>query len=238
MCLWGLLCFLSAFAATGNCLQCVTCSSNSLNSCSSTNSVSCQDGQVCASQSTVTMQSGEFSQYFKRFCAPQSECNVTGSFSYYSTAQRIATTCCFSDLCSPKNPIVPSANSQINGVICSMCSLSGDACGANQNMNCTGNETMCMVMSTKYTVGTQVTLSLIRGCASSNYCIRSNITFPSNEGQTEITYQCTAGTLANSSSTATRATSTTTSTKASSGTCRCSVSLLAVFFLFILLWLI
>ncbi|XP_073425943.1 phospholipase A2 inhibitor NAI-like [Dendrobates tinctorius] len=238
MSLWGFLCFLSAFAATGNCLQCVTCSTSSSDSCSSTNAESCQVGQVCASQSTVTIQSGVFSLYFKRFCAPQSECSVNGSFSYYSTTERIATTCCFNDLCSPEKPKVPSTNSQINGVICSKCTLSGDACGADQNMNCTGNETMCMLMSTKKTIGLQTTLSITRGCASSSYCTRSNITFTSNDVQTEITYQCTTGTLANSTSTTTRATSTTTTTKASSGTCRCTVTLLVVFFLFILILLI
>ncbi|XP_073513692.1 uncharacterized protein [Phyllobates terribilis] len=237
MYLWGFLCFLSAFATIGNCLQCITCSTDSTGSCSSTNSESCLDGQVCASQSTITMKDGVISQHFKRLCAPQSECSVYGTFSYYLTTERIATTCCFKDLCSSEMPVVPSSNSTINGVICSKCTLSGDACGADQIMNCTGDETMCLLMSTKDTIGVQTTLSMVRGCVSSGYCVKNSLNFTSDEVHTEITYQCTTGMLTNSNTT-TSGTCTTTTTMASSGNNHCSVSLLAVFFFFILLLLI
>ncbi|XP_075183284.1 uncharacterized protein LOC142255713 [Anomaloglossus baeobatrachus] len=235
MYLWVLLCVIAAFAATGDCLQCISCSIENSDSCSSTNTESCLVGQVCASQSTLSIKNGEISQKFKRFCAPQSECNVNGSFTYYNTSERIATTCCFNDSCSSEKPKVPSTTLLSNGIICSKCSLAGPACGADQNMNCTGNETMCLLMSTKYILGTQTTLSLVRGCASRGYCIKSNTSHPSAEGYTEITYQCTSGSLANSTTPSTVGSSTATTPKKSGGTCRCSVSLLLFFCLFILL---
>ncbi|KAG9468802.1 hypothetical protein GDO78_021916 [Eleutherodactylus coqui] len=88
----------------GDCLQCMTCSSASPDSCSTTRIENCPVGRVCASQYKILKTNTVIFQDYKRYCASQSECTLTGSFTYYSTSEKIATTCCFSDLCIPARP--------------------------------------------------------------------------------------------------------------------------------------
>ncbi|XP_075697020.1 phospholipase A2 inhibitor NAI-like [Rhinoderma darwinii] len=182
MYLWGFLYLLSAFAASGDCLQCLTCSGISLESCSTTNIVSCLDGHVCVLQKRTTNANGSIAGYFERFCAPPTECNVTGTFTHYLTKDRIATTCCYIDLCTPEIPIVPTGNSEPNGLSCPKCSLTGDFCTTDPNMNCTGNETMCLLVSTLTKRGAQTELQMTRGCASSGYCSKNNVTSAISDG--------------------------------------------------------
>lgn len=237
--LWGFLCVLSAFAATGDCLQCITCTAVSAASCSVSNPVTCSDGQVCASQLTISITSGVISQYFSRFCAPQSECSVAGAFTYYSTLEKIATTCCSNDSCTPEIPQVPTVSSQANGVTCPQCALPGDSCGANQNVNCTGNQTMCLLVSnTQTTTGAQTALTINRGCASSGYCIKNNMNYTNNGIYTQITYTCTNGTsygYISNSTTSTTTNVTLTTQSANNGTYQHNFSLFAVVSLLLLM---
>ncbi|XP_066462644.1 uncharacterized protein [Eleutherodactylus coqui] len=218
----------------GDCLQCMTCSAASPDSCSTTRIENCPDGRVCASQYKISKTNGVISQDYKRYCASQSECTLTGSFTYYSTSEKIATTCCFSDLCIPARPKVPSVNSEPNGLICPMCALPGDSCGANQNMNCTGNETMCLLLSsTTRTIGSQTVMTIIRGCASSGYCINTNVTSSPGEIHMETTYRCSNGTHTGTISNITFTTVAVPTKSTNQGTSHCSFSLSAILSLFI-----
>ncbi|KAG8548772.1 hypothetical protein GDO81_024263 [Engystomops pustulosus] len=119
---WWVLLLLSAVAATGEALRCITCSSVASDSCGILSRENCPDGHVCASQYRTTKSGGFVMQFFDRICAPQSECQVTGTYTHKSTSERIATTCCSSDLCSPAKPKLPAVNSmEPNGLMCSTC---------------------------------------------------------------------------------------------------------------------
>ncbi|XP_056399000.1 phospholipase A2 inhibitor and Ly6/PLAUR domain-containing protein-like [Hyla sarda] len=194
MYLWGFLFFLTAFAATGECLECVTCRAVSPDPCSVNTSGNCSDGQVCASQFTSSITSQVISLNFRRSCAPQSECGVLGTFTYGTTSERVSTTCCSTDLCNPETPKLPFQNSVPNGLVCSACSLPVGSCSADQYMNCSGDMTMCLVMTKQQITGVQSLLTISRGCASSNYCLRSNLNYTEDGVYTEFSYICTNAT--------------------------------------------
>ncbi|XP_075135270.1 phospholipase A2 inhibitor NAI-like [Leptodactylus fuscus] len=176
--LWRFWFFFSACAATGYCLQCIFCYEVISDSCNTANTETCLDGQVCIYQVTSSIRNGVISRYIRRACAPKSECNVSGTFTYYNTTERVATTCCSNDSCTPTIPIIPPVNAkEPNGVTCTKCSLPGPLCTYVENMECSGMETKCLLVSTKQTTGTQTQLTILRGCATSGYCTRNNVNF-------------------------------------------------------------
>ncbi|XP_069597099.1 phospholipase A2 inhibitor NAI-like isoform X1 [Ranitomeya imitator] len=204
MYLWSLVSFLSALAATGHCLQCYTCVGLMSDSCSFaflTNS-SCPAGNVCASRYRIAV-SGEFIfQRFIRFCAQLSECNATGIYSTSTTSsERIATTCCSENLCTPEKPIVPEGNSTPNGLKCPKCSSWRPSCDTLRTLNCAGDQTMCLIETTKETTGSLNVTSIKRGCASEGFCYKRNESSTAGTVLKETTYSCTRATSIDVSST-------------------------------------
>ncbi|XP_071969185.1 uncharacterized protein [Engystomops pustulosus] len=231
----GFLCFLSALVATGDSLQCLTCQIISVGPCTTTTPEICLDGQVCAFQSTISVKYGEIKFSFKSFCAEKKECYVNGTFTDYSSVTRIATTCCSSDSCTPEKPTIPSPNPKVpNGFLCPKCTLPGTSL-CDQYMQCTGNETKCLLESTTTSQGTQTDLSLNGGCASSGYCLRNKVNYTTNGFYKEITYTCTNGSRADDLSNSTLVTTT---ISADNGTSMCGFSLSAAVYLSILLILL
>ncbi|XP_069803413.1 uncharacterized protein [Dendropsophus ebraccatus] len=104
------MCFLETRKqTTGYGLQCITCSDFDSDSCTMFSTVSsCPAGYVCASRYRISVigEIGQIFQNFDRFCAQPSECYARGTFSESDDiSERMATTCCSEDLCTPKKPI-------------------------------------------------------------------------------------------------------------------------------------
>ncbi|CAJ0933849.1 unnamed protein product [Ranitomeya imitator] len=134
-------------------------------------------------------------QRFIRFCAQLSECNATGIYSTSTTSsERIATTCCSENLCTPEKPIVPEGNSTPNGLKCPKCSSWRPSCDTLRTLNCAGDQTMCLIETTKETTGSLNVTSIKRGCASEGFCYKRNESSTAGTVLKETTYSCTRAT--------------------------------------------
>ncbi|XP_069804608.1 phospholipase A2 inhibitor NAI-like [Dendropsophus ebraccatus] len=188
--LWGIGLLLSAVAATGSCLQCISCSG--LDSCVNSTVTSCPDGDVCALRHRISVIGNATSQHIDRFCAHPSECNGTGTFDRPNIVlDRMATTCCDENLCTSTKPAAPNGSSLANGMKCPSCSwLSYPSCDILEWMNCVGDETMCLLKTTKQNTGSLNFTTIDRGCASKGFCYIRNENSTSGAVYTETTYSC------------------------------------------------
>ncbi|XP_069803412.1 uncharacterized protein [Dendropsophus ebraccatus] len=181
------MCFLETRKqTTGYGLQCITCSDFDSDSCTMFSTVSsCPAGYVCASRYRISVigEIGQIFQNFDRFCAQPSECYARGTFSESDDiSERMATTCCSEDLCTPKKPIAPDQSSDENGLQCSTDLF---------YVNCVGDETMCLLVTTKKTTGSTTVTETDRGCASQGFCYLTNYNSTAGTVYTETTYSCT-----------------------------------------------
>ncbi|XP_072282542.1 uncharacterized protein [Pyxicephalus adspersus] len=182
----------STLAATGQSLTCKRCYLLDSVTCTGFNEV-CQPGYVCASRLTISFIGSSIYQVFQRFCAPQAECNVTGTFTDEIGKNKIATTCCNTDSCTPTAPKLPDSSSQPNGVWCQQC-ISWDKSSCTGGLvKCTGEESKCFMESSKESTGSQTVYSSKRGCASIGYCNKMNTTSDTGVVQKENTITCTNG---------------------------------------------
>ncbi|XP_075183285.1 uncharacterized protein LOC142255714 [Anomaloglossus baeobatrachus] len=195
MYLWRLASFFSALAATGQGLKCYTCSGLNSDYCLLPTYSSCPAGNVCASRYRITVSGNFIFQFFNRFCAQPSQCNATGTFSTSSDiSERMATTCCSEDLCTPEKPIVPDVSLTPNGLTCPICSLLRSSCENLRTLNCAGDQTMCLLETRKKTTGSVTVTSIDRGCASEGFCYKGNESSTYGTVHTETTYSCTRAT--------------------------------------------
>ncbi|XP_040182769.1 uncharacterized protein LOC120915992 isoform X2 [Rana temporaria] len=183
----------STLAATGHSLICTGCFSPNEDSCTGF-PITCPPSYVCASQYTISIIGGVVMKDFQRLCVPQNECNVTGSFTLSSLVGKIATTCCFTDNCSPETPKVPDGSSQPNGVWCQQCQEDIASCTGSR-VECTGEDTMCLLETQKTTTGSHTVYRSKRGCASKGFCYKSNMTTDTGGVREEKTYICSGGGL-------------------------------------------
>ncbi|XP_073513693.1 uncharacterized protein [Phyllobates terribilis] len=188
MYLWRNVWLLSAMVATGYCLQCTTCPGIGVDSCIVSSTESCPQGNVCASRQQMTIAAEIVFQSFEKFCAPPNECNVTGTFTTPYSKERVATRCCSEDLCMPEKPKVPDQSVEPNGLVCPRCALGSDSCEDLDTMDCTGEETMCRLVTKKQTIGSLTLTTINRGCASEGFCFTSNEI--STRGQCLQCYTC------------------------------------------------
>ncbi|XP_069599047.1 phospholipase A2 inhibitor NAI-like [Ranitomeya imitator] len=203
MYLWSLASFLSALAATGHCLQCYTCVGLESDSCSLAFPISsCPAGNVCASRYRISVAGDFIFQRFIRFCAQLSECKAKGIYSTSTTSsERIATTCCSENLCTPEKPIAPEGSSTPNGLKCPKCAPLELSCEILETLSCAGDQTMCLIETTKKTTGSLTVTSINRGCASEGFCYKRNESSTAGTVLKETTYSCTRATSIDVSST-------------------------------------
>ncbi|KAE8594365.1 hypothetical protein XENTR_v10019607 [Xenopus tropicalis] len=125
---------------------------------------------VCASTSTITIMEGVASKSFSRSCEKRASCGISGSIGYQRGKIKTATTCCFSDACTPSNPALPLENMQRTGLTCRSCtSLNSKWCHTEDTVDCTGEERKCILQTTT-TSGSKSGLRAVRGCATNDLC--------------------------------------------------------------------
>ncbi|XP_073457893.1 phospholipase A2 inhibitor NAI-like isoform X2 [Aquarana catesbeiana] len=137
----------STLASTGQSLKCDKCFSLDSDSCTGFSGQECPSGEVCASRYEISFSDLIVTQTFNRLCAPQAECSVTGTFTHGSSTERVATTCCDTDYCTPTMPKLPDTSSQPNGVWCQQCLSMGTYTCTGGLVQCTGEATMCLQKS-------------------------------------------------------------------------------------------
>ncbi|KAM9299500.1 uncharacterized protein PAF06_016579 [Gastrophryne carolinensis] len=164
--LFGIFFLVSTFAATGYSLSCTVCTSDSTTSCTGSN-ITCPSGSLCGSIYTTT--AGKY--------------------------------ILFLDLSLPHliikafiKVIVSTTNSTSNGLVCRTCATADSTwCYTSDTMTCTGNENMCILQTTKISVGSQSASAALRGCATKSMCDIGSQSQSAGGASTEVKFICTSG---------------------------------------------
>ncbi|XP_056399866.1 uncharacterized protein LOC130294278 [Hyla sarda] len=190
--LTGILSLLSALAATSYALSCTQCVSPISSSCLGS-SVTCPSGYRCGSKYSETTIGGMTTTGIERSCVPSSECNLKGSIGFLHGQMKMASSCCNTDKCTPIIPSFPIISSDPNGVVCRSC-ISGDStwCYTSDTIQCTGNENMCLLQTSKMSGSVPVSTA-IRGCATKSVCDVGSQSYSIGGLSVEAKYICTSG---------------------------------------------
>ncbi|XP_069803833.1 phospholipase A2 inhibitor 25 kDa subunit-like [Dendropsophus ebraccatus] len=189
----GILSLLSALIATSDALSCTECISTTSSSCSGP-SVTCSSGHQCGSTYTesTTAVGGVFAGVV-RACTPSFHCNFTGSVTQKQAQTKIATSCCSTDNCTPKIPAFPTIGTKSNGVVCRSCvSTHSTWCYTKDTIHCTGDETMCLLQTTKQRGSVKLSAA-VRGCATKSICDIGDKSLTVAGTTTEVKIKCTSG---------------------------------------------
>ncbi|XP_018417674.1 PREDICTED: phospholipase A2 inhibitor 25 kDa subunit-like [Nanorana parkeri] len=187
-----LLCVLSAFTATGYSLTCKLCVGQGSSSCIGT-SETCPPDHGCGAVHTVTKIDEKEMNIYLISCVPVKKCNTPGSISITNGKIRRGTSCCHTSNCIPPAPKLPADDKQANGLFCGTCvTEASDNCSAEEMMECTGKEDMCL-FQTSVTTGDISVQEALRGCSTKSYCDLSKQSVKSTLMNVETTYSCTPG---------------------------------------------
>ncbi|KAM8927840.1 phospholipase A2 inhibitor NAI-like [Pelodytes ibericus] len=196
----GFVCLLSAVVATGSALSCIDCVKLGGSSCSGKSKI-CPAGSVCGSQYTSVQSGLEKAEVFVRTCILESMCTLNASITFDSGTAKLGSSCCSTENCAPKFPVLPAVSSQGNGVICPTCiSDDPDSCSTEKTMECTGDETVCVFQTTKITGELNIPVDLkhyfpvaLRGCATKSVCDLININLKQRDVALDVNFLCTDG---------------------------------------------
>ncbi|XP_063293156.1 phospholipase A2 inhibitor and Ly6/PLAUR domain-containing protein-like isoform X1 [Pelobates fuscus] len=189
----GFLCMLSVLISTGYPLSCIKCVNIKGGSCTGS-SVTCASDQVCmSSYGESSIEGIKVSEVFLRDCAPTSYCDFEGSITVESNLKtKMGISCCSTDHCTTPMPKLPTDKTEPNGLSCRVClTTDSDWCTSSKTIDCTGDENMCILQSSKI-IGPQNVTTAFRGCTTKNVCQFSSSTQSFDSLTMESTIQCTA----------------------------------------------
>ncbi|XP_075697018.1 phospholipase A2 inhibitor and Ly6/PLAUR domain-containing protein-like [Rhinoderma darwinii] len=187
----AILSLLSALLAPSYALTCTVCSSTLASTCSGSSNT-CPSGSVCGSSYSEARAGGVTTQALVRECTPTSQCNFIGSIGIPQGQTRMVTACCNTDNCTPTIPTLPSPSSVPNGQVCRSCiSLDSNWCYTSDTLQCTGNENMCLLQTTKVT-GSVSLSTAIRGCATKSVCDIGSQSQSASGISSEVKFICTS----------------------------------------------
>ncbi|CAJ0967370.1 unnamed protein product [Ranitomeya imitator] len=137
--------------------------------------------------------SGLKTQTLLRVCSPPSQCSIKGSISTSQLQLRMAASCCDTDNCTPDLPELPSKSTNSNELVCRSC-ISADStwCHTPDTIQCTGDENMCLLQSTKIS-GSASSSTAIRGCATKSICDLGSNTAALGGLTVDVKTVCTSG---------------------------------------------
>ncbi|XP_075462784.1 LOW QUALITY PROTEIN: uncharacterized protein LOC142498161 [Ascaphus truei] len=158
----------------GYSLSCTVCSSTET-SCTGP-SITCPDNNICVSSYAVTAAGGIETKIFTRNCEPQTRCGINGSITLPTYK-------------------LPANNNIKNGVTCRTCiSADSDYCYTSDTVECTGDEKMCLLQSTKIS-GSISSKVALRGCATESICNIGSQSASGNGLTTEVITKCSNGNI-------------------------------------------
>ncbi|XP_075462394.1 uncharacterized protein LOC142497880 [Ascaphus truei] len=186
------LCVLSALVATGYSLSCTECVGSTDTSCTGP-SITCPADHVCVSSYTVLTAGGIETKIFTRTCESKSKCGINGSITLPTYKSQMGSSCCTTDDCTPSMPTLPANNNIKNGVTCRTCiSANSDYCYTSDTIECTGDEKMCLLQSTKISGSISSTVA-IRGCATESICNVGRQSLSNGDKNMEVKTNCIKG---------------------------------------------
>ncbi|CAH2318607.1 Hypothetical predicted protein [Pelobates cultripes] len=192
--LLGFLCTFSLFISTGYALSCTQCMVLGTKSCNGV-SVTCPSDSVCGTYYVVGYQKGvKVSETFTRNCIPKKQCGMKGSFTVMQDYKSEAgISCCYTENCTPPEPTLPKINTQTNGLICRSCiDINSDWCYTSDTVECTGNEDMCYLQTTK--IEGLISLNTAnRGCTTKNMCELGDQSISAHGMDMKATMKCSSG---------------------------------------------
>ncbi|KAM4015479.1 phospholipase A2 inhibitor gamma subunit B-like [Anomaloglossus baeobatrachus] len=189
----GVLWAFSLFWGQGSSLSCTVCIVQGATFCIG-NNVTCPAGRVCASTHTINMEDGiNKNEFFGRSCVPEDQCQGPGSFSTLTSQSKKGFSCCYTDNCTPSPPVFSPDNTKPNGLTCPSCTGNDvDWCDTGTTMECTGEETRCIVQHSKMS-GALSQDSILRGCATPTICNIGNQSVNTDGISVEVHISCTGG---------------------------------------------
>ncbi|XP_053308586.1 phospholipase A2 inhibitor gamma subunit B-like [Spea bombifrons] len=193
---FGFFCTLSALISTCYSLSCTKCSNTTTSSCTGS-SITCPADQVCGVSYTLTTEGGVTSLEYSRDCFLKEQCTFNGSMGFAQNSRvRIGYSCCSTDNCLPSLPALPADNNKTNGLVCRSCSSQNSVwCYTSDTIQCTGDENMCLLQTTKITTGSVSSSTAIRGCATKSICDLGRQAVTTDQISVDINFQCTSGSV-------------------------------------------
>ncbi|XP_072282014.1 phospholipase A2 inhibitor and Ly6/PLAUR domain-containing protein-like isoform X2 [Pyxicephalus adspersus] len=156
-------------------------------------SQTCPSDHACGAVRTVTQLGENKVDIYVISCVPVKECNSPGSISVPNGKIRRGISCCYTSNCTPPEPRLPADVKEANGLVCGTClTESSTFCSAEEVMECTGKEDMCL-FQTSVTTGIISTQEALRGCSTKTYCDLGEQSVKSAQMSIELTYSCTPG---------------------------------------------
>ncbi|XP_040277235.1 uncharacterized protein LOC120992361 isoform X2 [Bufo bufo] len=180
--LYGILCLLSALAAT----SCSNCYAGiSIMTRCPTNNNACPSGEECPG-GTGDKMAKILAWTYK--CA--SKCNFLGSMRLQQLQISMSTLCYGHPNCpSIANSLTD--NSPLNGLVCPSClSANSTWCHTDETIQCRGDETMCLLLQTLES-GSMSTSTTFRGCATMSICDLGSQSQNKTGSFTEVKINCT-----------------------------------------------
>ncbi|MEE6481900.1 hypothetical protein FKM82_013057 [Ascaphus truei] len=158
-------------------------------------SITCPDNNICVSSYAVTAAGGIETKIFTRNCESQTKCGINGSITLPTYKSQISSSCCTTDNCTSPIPTLPANNNIKNGVTCRTCiSANSDYCYTSDTIECTGDEKMCLLQSTKIS-GSISSKVALRGCATESICNVGSQSASSGGINTEVITKCSNGNI-------------------------------------------
>ncbi|XP_077312667.1 uncharacterized protein LOC143933593 [Lithobates pipiens] len=190
--LYGILGVLLALVTSGHSLSCTQCTSTST-SCTGS-SVTCSSGNQCGVIYTTTTTGISATASYTMSCLSLNDCSLSGSLTTNGGRIKSAASCCnTTDNCTPTLPSLPGDSTVSNGVTCRSCaSASSTWCYTSDTIQCTGNESMCLLQSTQLS-GSQSLATAIRGCSTQSFCNFGSQSYSVDGLSTSIKFVCTSG---------------------------------------------
>ncbi|XP_040183166.1 phospholipase A2 inhibitor and Ly6/PLAUR domain-containing protein-like [Rana temporaria] len=186
---------LSALVTSGYSLSCTKCSSSISDSCTGP-SETCPSGSLCGAGYAESWALGiRVSKSYTMSCVPQDKCDKTGSMSLPNNVRmKMGTTCCKTDQCTPTFPSLPRDSSGSNGLTCRSCISDSTWCYTSDTMQCTGDENMCLLQTTKVS-GPKPASIAMRGCATKSICNLGSESSSAEGVSMEVKFICTSGSI-------------------------------------------
>ncbi|XP_075045848.1 phospholipase A2 inhibitor and Ly6/PLAUR domain-containing protein-like [Mixophyes fleayi] len=179
------LCLISCLASTGYSLTCIYCESTST-SCTGATTINCSAGNACGYAYAEASEGTIQTKLLFRTCVRESSCNTSGSITYYNGKSKTATSCCSTDNCDPLPLKIPADSAEKNKLVCRSCLKSkAKWCYTSDMMECTGDETKCILQTAKTSSGSFA----LRGCATKSICDQGS----QSTADGEVNIWCTDG---------------------------------------------
>ncbi|CAH2318617.1 Hypothetical predicted protein [Pelobates cultripes] len=175
----------------GSVLECTSCFVSGATSCKGS-SVFCPQGYVCASIFTKTATKDGETVNLIRSCQPVRKCSQYGTMSYSGAKISFLSKCCANNNCTPSIPTWPNSNSTVKRRTCPSCSSNNSSCTYSNEIQCTGNETICVSRNLQ-TSGAMSEEEAIRGCGTTSLCFLKSLSATGGGVNVKMNFTCYSG---------------------------------------------